>query len=157
MALVTAIQVSEITSQRKGFDVALIEKHILEAEWKYIKPFLGDTLFNTLGTENTSGTFTSSNETLLNEYVRPALAWWTMYEALPQIHVQLSSAGLQKNSTEFSTAVSGGEFGTFRQSIASSAEVAMERMREYLNDNSTTFTTWSMSKSGTGNTLPLLY
>ena len=56
---------------------------MLTAQDKWIRPYLGDSLDSYLKAQIQAGTLSGNYQTLVNTYIKPAFAWFTVVEYLP--------------------------------------------------------------------------
>jgi hypothetical protein len=104
MALITAAQVISTAFTNSSFDEYMIKAQLIRsAEVQYIRPALGDELYALIVAEHTAGVYTLNNETLLEDYIQPALAYYVKLLVLPDLNVNTGSQGLMVNGSEFST------------------------------------------------------
>ena len=130
MDLITTQQIVDEVIPGKSIDQALLEKDILLSEERYIETALGTDLYVKLR----AGSLDADHTTLLNTYVIPALARFVVYESMPQMHVNITSAGLVINNTEFSDAASSKAVATSRNNMLSKAEHFRGRMIQFILD-----------------------
>lgn len=104
MALITAAQVISTAFTNASFDDYLIRPQIIRsAEVQYIRPALGDELYALVVAEHEAGVYTLENQTLVEDYIQPALAYYVKMLVLPDLNINTGSQGLMVNGSEFST------------------------------------------------------
>ncbi len=158
MSLITATEIINLVLPVKNLDTNLLEDSIGLAELKYIKKALGADLYQTLLTENQSQSFTGLNETLLNTYLKPTLARFVVYEALPLIKAEITSNGIQTPEIDYAAPVSDSAFAMLRNKMLSDAGLLMQEMQQYMADNAAQFPTTGCGKQAiSDNNLPYLY
>ena len=104
-----------------------------------IVPHLGDSLRDKLITDINASSVSGDYQTLLSDYIRPALAWWAVYEYLPDAATKIDNAGLVSRTSDDTSPVSSVEFNRLRQSAEDKAKHYTNRMIEYLCDNTSSF------------------
>ena len=83
MPLITAAQVIELSFSNLSTDPTLIKAQMIRAtELQYIKPAVGEDLYDLLIAEHSS-TYTGLNQTLVETYLQPALAYYVKLKMLP--------------------------------------------------------------------------
>lgn len=71
-----------------------LESALREAQIKYIRPALCTDLYDELELQIANNTLTPANQALLDNYLRPALAYFTVYTLVPMAVFKLRDAGL---------------------------------------------------------------
>lgn len=137
--IITSQQVVEIVLSGASFDVALLDRHIPISQRKYIKTALGEDFYDEI-IGMVDGTKSDIYNTLINDYITPCLAWFVMFEALPFVRTNITSAGVMNNRSEFSEQSDKSDYGALRSSLLSNAEWYRKEMTDYLIDNEDTFT-----------------
>lgn len=98
-------------------------------------PILGSGLFNELVGQQQNDNFSTLNETLVDNYVAPALAEYAFVRGLLGNHFKITQKGVQTRHSDFSEAA---EMSVLKQLIADAQNVANqygERLINYLKDN----------------------
>lgn len=121
--MMSAEEVKTIAIARRNFDKFLIKDSIIEAaEKEYIKPLVGEKFYEELLSQYKAGNLSSDNQKLVNEYLKKALAYYIVYLCLPTMHMDVSSAGIMVNNTEFSQPVSSAQRSELAENIRSIAQ-----------------------------------
>jgi len=104
MRLITQNRVAELAfSNGETFEDGLIKDAIIEAtQLRWIKPMLGNDLWDALEVEFVAGSYSAVNQTLVDRLETP-LAFFIKYEIIPDMSINQTSAGLQVMNTEYST------------------------------------------------------
>ena len=98
------------TPLQGAIDADKLLPFIKTAQPKYIENLLGTVLYNKLQNDVESQTpFTGYYETLMVDYVKPTLIWYSCVEYIPFSGVQFKSEGAVKHKSEQSEAVSKSE------------------------------------------------
>lgn len=116
---------------------------IIAAQDIHLQLYLGSDLLDALKTKAQAGTLTGAYETLTNDYVRKALAWFTVVELVGDLQVQIRNGGLMTNTPEGSTAISPDEAVTLREYARSKGEFYLAQMCRYLSNNSSSLPEYS--------------
>jgi hypothetical protein len=99
--LITTEQAKEHLKINATMNDSSFEPFIPDAEEKYIKPFLGDDLFEMLQTwQETEDDVTSPELAALYPYVVAALSRFTMLLAIPHLNISIGESGFGVISTE---------------------------------------------------------
>lgn len=137
--IITPDDIRDICLPNKTFDINKFQPHIYPAELQYIKPFLGADLYNAIRTQYLADTLTSANETLLTDYLKPMLAWYTLAKSSPFMHTELRSAGFFNNNSEYSTTASDKQRADLYTVMIQNAEALSDLAKEYIEDNLTSY------------------
>jgi hypothetical protein len=125
------------TPLQGAIDADKLLPFIKTAQPKYIENLLGTVLYNKLQNDVESQTpFTGYYETLMVDYVKPTLIWYSCVEYIPFSGVQFKSEGAVKHKSEQSEAVSKSEIDYLIQKAQDNAEWYATRMQDYLIANS---------------------
>lgn len=129
--LITQDRVAELSfSNGETFEDGLIKDAIIEAaQLRWIKPMLGDDLWDLL--ESEYGNFSTVNQTLVDKLETP-LAFFIKYEIIPDMSINQTSAGLQVLNTEFSTSATDSQRGQIRAQALLHAEALLEEVTRWI-------------------------
>ena len=151
---VTYAVVSDIenyTPISKNLKSELVEPFIKMAETFHIRPILGENLDNSLLAMISGDTLSGASYTLVQEYIIPASLWFSLFEALPFIWVRMNNRGLQVANDEKASSVDKKSYETLKQEMLDKATEYLNRLIDYLNDNTTTFPLYGNCKAGKSN------
>jgi len=137
--LLTNDEVREYAIAKSSFDSDKFKPHIIPAQLEFIKPFLGKDLFDELIEETEAEDISTANETLLNDYIKPALAWFVVHKTLPFLHADISNVGVQINSTEYSNSGTDKQRADLSSVCLDNGNAILEACKEYLEDNEGTY------------------
>lgn len=128
------------------FDPALVAKYIIKAQRKYIRPLLGEDFYDEILTQSAAASLTSDNTTLVNSYVKPCLAYYIIYESLPQIKNNISSSGVIELDHEFTRPANRGDYAALRSQILTDADdwrvEVIKFIQDSQEDDSSKFPLW---------------
>ena len=125
----------EVAPVSKNTDVtASILQMILQAQENYILPIICDDMYNELQTQINTNTVTADNAVLLS-YIKPALAWFTLYELYPFMWAKAREMGVVKQKNDSVDAVQLSDVTYLRGQAYKNAEKGVERLRKYVCDN----------------------
>ena len=138
--MITKAEIFEIALNNENLDPDLItDKVILKTQRKYIKSKLAtetDTVFyDALVASIDNSSIAGDHLTLWDDYIKNAMAYYVVYEILPDIHMQIGNNGIRTNTEEFSTEITDSQFGIFRGKKRDDAEWYMQEMLVYLKNN----------------------
>ena len=108
---------------------------VVQAQDIYIQELLGTFFYNNLKDRAFSGTTSSEEETLIDYYLAPMLANYTLYLALPSLNYKIKNKSVLNPSAEEAENTDLQEIKYLRGSVKDTAEFYTERAREYLRDN----------------------
>lgn len=124
----------------ENVDEKYLTDTILFCQELYTKEILGTALYDQIKGQIEGSTLSANNTTLLNSYIKPALKWWVLYEAMEMLNVKITNKAIMKKRSENSDPVSLEEILHLKNKFRNLAERFDEKMRLYLIENSTTFT-----------------
>lgn len=134
----------------QNIDVLEIYPFVEEAQETYIQDLLGTPLYNDLvykcylgGTASlsTNANLNSDEVTLIN-LCSKALAYWTVYMALPHIAIRIRNIGVARAVSEGTQPSTMEELRYIREEIKNMAEFWSQRITKYLCENSNLFSTY---------------
>ena len=131
---VTASEVIANAFTNQATDTSLISDSILDiAELAHIKPELGLDFYEQLKTQNhTGGTLSAVNQTLVTDFLKPALYWFVRFEVMNEIQYNTTSAGLVVNVSEFSSPANVEQFNQMKSDTYRKAKVFLDDMIAYI-------------------------
>lgn len=116
-----------------------IDTVIWEAQHRYIKPILCASLYDEITTQINDNTLSDANRTLLQDYIQPALAFYTYYLLLPYSWVKVREAGPTNSQGDNYVVVGRNDVEYLRDTALSSAQEWALRAQEYIDDNKSDF------------------
>ncbi len=124
--MMTPTEVSSQAINDNYFDTAYFDKYILTSQRKYIKPVLGVKYYDELLTQIAGASLTGDNTIIVNQFIKPMLAHYVVYEVYSKIHTQLTNQGAMENNTEQSSQASNFEYS---QSLHTGPFIYRDRRR----------------------------
>ena len=103
--LLTATYIKDYTFVDPNVDEKYIRISIEEAQKIHIRNYIGSGLYNEIISQVQSGSLTALNTTLLDDYIIPALKWWTMVEAAPFLTYKVTNKNIVRKNSDNSTGV----------------------------------------------------
>lgn len=141
--MMTSTEVSTEAINDNYFDTAYFDKYILTSQRKYVKPVLGVDYYDELLTQIAGASLTGDNTIIVNNFIKPMLAHYVVYEVYSKIHTQLTNQGAMENNTEQSSQASNFEYSQSRDFYINKADFWKKDMIEYIkeakDDDSTKF------------------
>lgn len=121
-------------------DPALIKDiYIDTSQEEYIRPVLTQDMYDEIVSENLAGVFTGLNETLLNTYLKPALAFYVASEVVTPMDLRMTTKGLQKNTSETSEIATRQERVDMIEFYRKHAQTLIDKAIRYIEDNESSF------------------
>lgn len=119
----------------------VIQSFIRPAQDMHIKLILGNSFYDSLMSKITlsGNTLTQDEKDLLNDYVKPALQYWVVYEYIIYSAYKLTNKSVSKQNSDNSTPADFQEVTFLKQNIRDCAEFYTENLDNHLKDNSTKF------------------
>lgn len=122
------------------------------AQDTHIQNYLGSALYNKLQTLIVAATINdvgnADYKTLLTDYVKPMLVWYSQATYLPFSLFQLKNGGLYKHTSENAEAVNKDELDYIIQRTRDNAEFYTKRFLDYMCANSTLYPEYISNTTG---------
>ena len=123
----------------ENVDEKPLRESILYCQEEYTKAILGTALYDEIKGQIEAGTITANNTTLRNNYIRPALQWWVVYEAMDELHTKATNKSVMQKKSDNSEPVDLNTILALKSKYRNRAERMDEKTRLYLIENSATF------------------
>lgn len=136
---ISPAQIKAETFVDENVDEKSLVQSILYCQEEYTKNVLGTALYDEIKGQIEAGTLTANNTTLRNNYIRPALKWWVVYEAMEELHMKATNKSITTKSSENSNPVSLSDILDLKFKYRNRAERMDKKMINYLCENDTTF------------------
>lgn len=128
-------------------DASLLYPSVYTAQDMHMGAWLGDALYLKLKNDLDNGGPTGNYETLLDDYVRPALLWYVILEALPALTFKIDNGSIVQRTSEDTSPAGADIMKEMRQNALQKAEYYGTRLGEYLCANSALFPEYSANVS----------
>lgn len=135
----TATYVKDYTFIDQNVDEKYIRISIEEAQKIHIRQYIGSGLYDELVTQIQASTLTALNTTLLDNYIIPALKWWTLVEAAPFLTYKVTNKNIVRKNSDNSSGVDYNELDQFMNMVSDKAQYHTQRLINYLCENSTDY------------------
>lgn len=145
--MIIADNVRAVCLPNKQFDSNKFEPHIKPAELQYIKPFLGKTFYDSIRAEYLADSIGSANQTIIDNYLKPALCWFTLAKASPFMHINIQNGGFYVNDTEYSRGATDKQRSDIETLAFQNAESFLDEAKEYIELNYSSYPLYYASKN----------
>jgi len=112
----------------------LLDPFIFKSQDIHIQTALGTLLYEAIKAKIVSGAILTELDykTLLDDFINPTLAEWTLYESMPFIGFKLTNKAVTQKNSDSSTPSGVDDIKWLRNSVRDSAEFYTKRLNEYL-------------------------
>jgi len=121
----------------ENIDEGFIVPSIQDGQRMFLEPIIGTGLLNELLSE--TPTFSAPNETLVNDYILPALKYWVQKDCIRGISYRFTNSGVQTKSGESNSPIGSDELYKLEKNLGTKAEYYGNRIRLFLIENSDTY------------------
>lgn len=118
----------------QNVDAADLSPYIKISSQTYLVPLLGYNFYTYLLAKSDAGTLTP-DETILVEFIKPVVAFYAAYEAVPNITYRISNKGIQSQFGEFSASEGIQVLDYIRRNILKYAQAQEIILEAYLDEN----------------------
>jgi hypothetical protein len=126
--LITKAEIVTLAFSRDISTIRMPENIIHAVEIKHIKPVLGEDFYNAVIT-------TVASYAALIVYLKPVIAFFVKFYILPEIYNDISNTGVNRLQGNNRASSSLDDLGSARQNCLDSANMYVEALTTYLNDN----------------------
>jgi hypothetical protein len=133
--MISATKLIKDTALGGSVDNDLLHPYILLAQDKNIFPYLGTDLYTKIKNDITAGSVTGAYQTLLNEYIQPALVQYSFAELLPVLRIRFVNHSIVAMGSEQGSSVSYEEIKPIISSTRANADFYAQRMIDYIKHN----------------------
>lgn len=110
-----------------------IDATILLSQKQYIRNILGTNLYNAIVTQIVnSGSPQGNYQTLVDEYVAPALVQWVAFKSVPYLSSRITNKGIVESSSDYSSPVSMDKLQMLQSEFKDSAGILTQLLADYL-------------------------
>lgn len=122
-----------------NIDSNIILNHIDEAQQIEIQQLIGTDLLTRLEDDVQGSSLSGDYLTLVDEYIKPTLAYLSFLYFLDFAHITVGNKGVFKHTSENASVVSDKELSQIKESARKRANFWSTRTTDYLENNSTLF------------------
>jgi len=134
--LITAAEVVEKAMSNSNMGTSVIDDNIiLIAELTHLKEHLGDYFWGQLRLKKSAGTLSANQQTLVNNYIKPCLAFYVKYEVLNDMQYNTSSSGVVVNDDDWSEPADSKEMGVLKDDTLRKANILRKDMMRWILDS----------------------
>lgn len=146
------------TPLNENIDPKVLIPSIKTAQDKHILQICGSGIYEDMKQQIASGgTVTGSYVALLNDYIQPCLAWWTLVECLPTIVWRLQNKGMEKKNSEFSASPEKDDIIFMKDQYAETAKYYARLLINYLIRNQDQFPLYYNPGGPNGSDIDTIY
>lgn len=120
----------------------------------HIERALGTNLYNTLMTAVINSSVTSDQDTLLRQYIQPALQYWSLYEYVMWSSLKLTNKSVSLQNSDNSNPADFSQVIALKNNVRDWAEYYTEKISNYLKDNTTLFPEYLSGNTGYSDKYP---
>ncbi len=131
-----------------NLDSDKIIQFIEVAQDTYIQTQLGTKLYDQLQYEIINDSVTSVNQTLIDDYLKPMLIWYSQATLIPFIAFQISNGGVYKHRSENADVASLDEIDSLVNDAKIQAEFYTQRFIDFMNENSSDYPLYTTNQDG---------
>ena len=132
--MMTSTEVSSQAINDSYFDTAYFDKYILTSQRKYVKSVLGVKYQDELLSQIAGSSLTGEITIIVNQFIKPMLAHYIVYEVYSKVHTQLTNQGARENNTEQSNQARSFEYSQSRDFYINKADFWKKDMIEYIKE-----------------------
>lgn len=122
-----------------NLDADKIVQFIEVAQDTEIQTYLGSKLYEKLQADIIANTLTGNYKTLVDDYIKQMLVWYTQAAYIPYAAYQISNGGIYKHNSENSTPVDQSEINSLASHATETAEFYTQRFMNHMNYNSSLY------------------
>lgn len=131
----------------ENVDAKLLRNNILETQDIRVLPIIGTALYEELKTQIAAGTKTSLNNTLLDDYLKPALKYWVLHDSALILTFKVMNKSIVKRTSENSETIQTTDLDRLMDFFKTRAEIYSEKTTKYLLANTTSYPLYNLPGS----------
>jgi len=131
--------IKKITPINSPVDDSIMNSSAYVAQDKWVRPYLGDALYNKIVTDTAAGTITGNYLILRDTYMADAIAWWCYYEALPHCTYKIDNGTINQRVSDDTQPIDNSTLNRLLDSGRNNAEYYTKRLSEWICANSDLF------------------
>jgi len=120
-------------------DATILKPIIYTAQDMYIQPIIGSGIYNELKTQIINNTLTVANTTLLNDYIKPCLTWYVMYDSPIAMTYKYMNKAVMKRTADNAETPAYDELIDVANKNLEKAQFYAKRLSEFLLANLSTY------------------
>lgn len=145
--LITQEEVIRLSFEDKNFNKAKIKDAvILTAQYNWLRPVLGDAFYISLLNEIANDGLNQNNAFLLEDYIKPCLAYYVKFTVATDLMLEMTNKGGQKGNSDFSETITAEERGEKRNAAKATADTLRKILIDFLNKANKSYPNYQKSK-----------
>lgn len=136
---ISEVYIKKYTQVNGAVDSNILYPSVYLAQDKYLLPYLGTNLYDKLKDDVANNTLSGNYATLMNDYVRRVVLWWTMVEVMPYLTYKLDNGTLVQRTSEDAQPVSDRVFKDMIDRASNNAQHYTGLLVDFLCANSSLF------------------
>lgn len=136
---VNDVYIKKFTQVNGAVDSNILYPSVYLAQDKYLQPYLGTNLFEKLKDDVANNTLSGNYATLVDDYVRRVVLWWTMVEVMPFLTYKLDNGTLVQRTSEDAQPVSDRVFKDMLERASNNANYYTGLMVDFICSNTSLF------------------
>ena len=138
--LITATEVVEQALVIDTIDLSFIKDSFIEiSQEEHLRPILTQDFYDLLVAETNAQVFTGSNEILINDYIKPALAFFVVADVILLIAMKINNKGVMVGDSETSNPASRQDRLDLNTRYKEQGQTLLNKMQRYLESNKNLF------------------
>jgi hypothetical protein len=133
----------QFTHLNKSVEWAYISPSILDAQATKLQPVIGTDLYKHILDGTRLNTLSGNYLILKDEYIKPVVLYWTMYDLLPHLKVKIDNGGIVERTSDTTTPAGQTDVNRIRDDYFEKAQFAMRRMVDFICHNQSSFPEYS--------------
>lgn len=127
------------TDVNTSVEASKVTPYIRLAQDMWIEPLIGTDLMNKIKEDSDDGSITGNYLVLRNDYMRPALVWFTYQEMLPSLNYKIDNGSIAQHNSENTSAVGISEMNRRIEDSKKNSRFYAQRLQDYICDNPSLF------------------
>jgi len=136
---ISEAKLKSVTAVHENVEADDLMPFVLQAQDIYIQELLGTSFYNSLKAAVSGSTLTAAETTLIDNYLSPTLANYSLYLALPTLNYKIKNKAVLNPTSEESISTTLEEIKYLRQAVEDTAQFYSQRTIDYLKANETSF------------------
>ena len=132
--IITAQEVMDYTTLDLGFDIDYFTNYILSTQRKYVRDLLGKDYYDEILTQVAGASLTADNTIIVNDFLKPMLAHYIIFEVMPAVRTQFVNQGAMSNDTEFSDGANSFDYSGMRNFFSSEGDLWKKQTDQHIKD-----------------------
>lgn len=124
--------IKKITPINSPVDDNLLNSAAYIAQDKWVRPYLGDALYNKIVTDTAAGNISGVYLLLRDTYMADAIAWWCYFEVLPHCTYKIDNGTINQRVSEDTQPIDNTTLNRLLDSGRANAEYYTKRLSEYI-------------------------